>query len=121
MSEHEHITSEQSHGYHPGSKTKFMIFIGAALLVSIFMVYVALSLYRSSGALQLDLSRPGYDSARKEAAKDSTVFEGFSPNGPINEASLSEFDAKYKQKAVEALSIDAYSGDALSDQTLTIE
>jgi len=85
-------------------------------------VYVALSLYQSSGTVQLDLSRPGYDSARKEAIKDNEVFRGFSADGPIDGRSLAEFDTLYKQKAAEALiDIDAFSGDALSDAALTLD
>lgn len=92
------------------------------IFISLFLVYVALSLYQSSGTLQLDLSRPGYDSARKESIKGNEVFKGFSADGPIDKNSLKEFDDKYKQKASEALiDIDAFSGDALSDATLIFD
>jgi murein L,D-transpeptidase YcbB/YkuD len=86
------------------------------------LVYVALSLYQSSGTRQLDLSRPGYDSARKEASKDAQVFQGFSADGPIDAKSLATFDTLYKQKAAEALiELDAFSGDSLSDKTLQLQ
>lgn len=92
------------------------------ILVSLFLVYVALSLYQSSGTLQLDLSRPGYDNARQEASKDTEVFKGFASDGPIDTSSLNEFDRLYKQKAAEALiEIDAFSGDALSDSALSLD
>ena len=113
--------NSEAHSFHPNAKQRFSIMVGGAVLISMFLVYVALNLYQNSGALQLDLSRPGYDSARQEAIKGGEVFKGFSSDGPINTASLKEFEGLYKQKAVEALSIDAFSGDALSDKTLTIE
>lgn len=92
------------------------------ILISMFLVYVALSLYQSSGALQLDLSRPGYDSARQEAIKDNEVFKGYSGDGPITKSSLDEFDSLYKQKAAEALiDFNAFSGDALSDSALALD
>lgn len=101
---------------------QFLTMIVLVILISLFLVYAALSLYQSSGTLQLDLSRPGYDSARQEAIKDKEVFKGFSADGPINKESLNEFDELYKQKAAEALiDIDAFSGDALSDATLTLD
>lgn len=101
---------------------QFLTAIGGAILISIFLVYVALSLYQTSGTLQLDLSRPGYDNARKEATKDDAVFKGFSADGDIDQAALDEFDKLYRQKAAEALiEIDAFSGNALSDKTLSIE
>lgn len=92
------------------------------ILISLFLVYVALSLYQSSGTLQLDLSRPGYDSARQEAIKDNEVFKGFSSDGSITKESLNEFDTLYKKKAAEALiELDAFSGDALSDSALALD
>jgi len=92
------------------------------ILISLFLVYVALSLYQSSGTLQLDLSRPGYDSARQEAIKDTEVFKGFSSDGSITKESLNEFDTLYKKKAAEALiELDAFSGDALSDSALALD
>ena len=101
---------------------QFFVMIALVLAISLFLVYVALSLYQSSGTLQLDLSRPGYDNARQEAIKGNEVFEGFAADGPINAESLKEFDELYKQKAAEALiEIDAFSGDALSDATLTLD
>lgn len=99
---------------------QFTSLIIGAILISLFLVYVALSLYQSSGTLQLDLSRPGYAAARQEATRDNEVFKGFSANGPIDEESLDEFEKLYGEKAKDAASIDAFSGDALSDHTLQL-
>lgn len=101
---------------------QFTFMIILAVLIALFLVYVALSLYQNSGAIQLDLSRPGYDSARQEAVKDNQVFKGFAADGPINKDTLNEFEGLYKQKAAEALiGIDAFSGDALSDSALSLD
>lgn len=101
---------------------QFLRMVVLVISVSLFLVYVALSLYQSSGTLQLDLSRPGYDNARKEAIKDTEVFKGFSADGQIDKKSLDEFNKLYSKKASEALiSIDAFSGDALSDQALGLD
>lgn len=101
---------------------QYFSMIVLVILISLFLVYVALSLYQSSGALQLDLSRPGYDSARQEAIKDNEVFKGFSGDGPINKDSLNEFDTLYKQKAAEALiDFNAFSGNSLSDAALSLD
>lgn len=101
---------------------QFFVMVSGVIVVSLFLVYVALSLYTSSGTIQLDLSRPGYDSAREEATKGTAeVFKAYPEDGPINEDSLKKFDTLYKQKAAEALiDIDAFSGDALSDESLSL-
>lgn len=101
---------------------QFFTMIVLVIAVSIFLVYVALSLYRNGGSVQLDLSRPGYDSAREEASKETKVFKGFSADGPINTESLNEFDKLYREKASEALiDIGDFSGDVLSDQALSLD
>lgn len=117
LSHHEAVTTKVHE-----SNRQFLGMVTLVIAVSMFLVYVALSLYQSSGTLQLDLSRPGYDSARKEAVKDTEVFKGFSSDGAINKKSLDEFNKLYSKKAGEALiDIDAFSGDALSDQTLGLD
>ena len=99
---------------------QFTSMIVGVIIISLFFVYVALSLYRTSGAIQLDLSRPGYDQARKEVERTKSNFEGFSPEGDINKESLSVFDELYTQKQQEAQSLDAFSGDVLSDEALRL-
>jgi len=100
---------------------QLFVMITLVIIVSLFLVYVALSLYRSSGTMQLDLSRPGYDSARKEVTKGAEVFKGYAEDGPINSDTLKEFEKLYTAKSLEALSDpDAFSGDALGDEALAL-
>lgn len=122
MSELENQDSIDNIGVRTVRSHQFLTMIVLVIITSLFLVYVALSLYQSSGSLQLDLSRPGYANARKEATKDTEVFKGFSADGDITKDSLNEFSELYNEKAAEALiDIDAFSGDALSDQTLTLD
>ncbi len=100
---------------------QFITMIIGSIVISLFLVYVALSLYQSSGTLQLDLSRPGYEAARQEAVRDKEFFEGFSADGPIDQESLTEFEELYKEKSDEAAKIDAYGGEALSDHALRLD
>ena len=99
---------------------QFASLLVGSIGLALFFVFVALSLYQSSGTIQLDLSRPGYDVARKEATKDNTVYRGFSADGDINDAALKEFKTLYSKKKKEANSINAFSGDALSDKALKL-
>lgn len=99
---------------------QFLSLVFGSIGISLFLVFVALSLYQTSGTIQLDLSRPGYAKAREEAIKDSQVFIGFSPDGKIDKKALDEFETMYTDKANDATSLNAYSGDALSDQALRL-
>lgn len=121
---HETQASHDSLGMRTVKAHQFIAMIVVSILIAFFLVYVALSLYQSSGTVQLDLSRPGYDNARQEAVKDNEqVFKGFSADGPIDKQSLEEFDALYKQKAAQALidNVADFSGDALSDAALILD
>ncbi len=100
---------------------QFGVLIIGSILISLFLVYVALSLYASSGTLQLDLSRPGYAEARREVTRESEVFKGFSASGPIDTEVLDDFQTMYQQKAKEAASVEAFGGDVLSDHSLQLD
>lgn len=99
---------------------QFTTFLVGSVLIALFLVYIALNLYISSGTIQLDLSRPGFDQAREEAVKENQVFEGFSADGKINAESLEEFDTLYTQELSDATAIDAYAGTPLTNEALQI-
>lgn len=101
------------------SKYRFLVFIAIAVALAAFLVSVALALYNSSGAAQLDLSRPGYQSVREQAPR-STTYEGFPASGTLDTESLVEFRKLYKEKSKEAQAIDSFSGDVISDKALSI-
>lgn len=100
---------------------RFIIFIGGSIVVALFLVAVALGLYASSGAAQLDLSRPGYASLRGEAKDEDVDFEGFRADGTLDGKALQEFENMYGDKMKEILSVDAFGGDVLSPQSLEID
>lgn len=102
-------------------KHQLTTFLVASIGVALFLVFIALSLYKTSGTMQLDLSRPGFDQARKEATKDNEVFEGFPAEGEITANSLKKFNSLYTEELNDATAIDAYAGDALSDKTLQLQ
>jgi hypothetical protein len=117
MLEHEHteekpLTRWQQH--------RFMVMIAATIVISLFLVSVALALYASSGAAQLDLSRPGYVSVRDKANEEET-FDGFPASGPIDKEALDKFRKLYDTQAQKATGLDSFGGDAMSDQALSLD
>lgn len=102
------------------SRHRFFILITGAVVIATIMTAIGLALYASSGAAQLDLSRPGYSEVRSQA-NANRQFEGFSSNGPINEASLSEFRTLYEEQLKAATDVDAYGGDVMTNEALRIE
>lgn len=96
---------------------KFMVLVGITIILSLVLVAISLWLYSSSGAMQLDLSRPGYQSVRNQA-NDTRNFVGFSSSGPIDKEALDEFRKLYSEELKEATAIESFGGDVLSDSSL---
>lgn len=99
---------------------RFMLLVGATILVALFLVSVALALYASSGAAQLDLSRPGYVSVR-EQVKPTDKSTDFPASGTIDQAAIDRFRVLYDKHAEQVNKVDSFSGDVMSDQTLSID
>ena len=103
------------------SQHRFLIMIGSAVVISLFLVGVGLALYSSSGAAQLDLSRPGYATVRSEATKAADKYEGFSANGPIDQEALKQFRKLFDEQSSSATKFDAFANDVLSESALKID
>ena len=98
---------------------QFAVAMVITILIAFTMTAISLSLYSSSGTLQLDLSRPGYETARKEIINPEDKDE-FATNGPINKKSLEEFQALYDAQRKELNSIGKYNDKGLDDESLTL-
>jgi len=81
------------------------------------MTSISLALYKSSGAYQLDLSRPGFTDVRSQVEKDDS-FQNYSSAGAIDQAAITSFKDAYSEQASKAQAVDAFSGDPLSPENL---
>lgn len=103
------------------SQHRLAFLIGCAILISIGLVTFSMSLYNSSGAAQLDLSRPGYKSVSNKVDHEKTDVDEYGATGPIDEASISQFKKLYRAQADKVKAVDAFSGDVLNDQSLGLD
>ena len=111
IGEAEHLSGWQQH--------KFMVLVGATITLSLVLVALSLWLYNSSGAAQLDLSRPGYQSVRDQVDHGSD-FTGFPSSGTIDQEALDEFRKLYEEQLKEATTVDSFGGKVMSDEALGI-
>lgn len=100
---------------------KFMVLVGATIMLSLFLVSISLHLYKSSGAAQLDLSRPGYESVRDQASHDANDFTGFPKDGPLDTDAIDTFRNLYDEQMKKATALDSFGGEVLSDSALSID
>lgn len=102
------------------SKRRFLIFVSISILVAFVLVLISMYMYNSSGAAQLDLSRPGYVSVRSQAISDDGDFKNYSSTGTIDQSSITEFKTLYASQAQKTKAVDAFGGDPLSPDALGI-
>lgn len=107
-----HMTRWQRH--------RFLVLIGGVIVISCVMVAVAMHLYNTSGAAQIDLSRPGYQSVRSEASRDNVPDSSFSSTGELDEAAFRQFNEMYDRHSKRVVGVDSFSPQALSDESLQI-
>lgn len=97
-----------------------MAIIGAISL-ALIMTIISMSLYVTSGTQVLDLSRPGFESARQAINETPYESETFAQDGPINPAVVSEFSTLYKEKRQNLDAIDDFANDeVLGDENLRL-
>lgn len=105
----------------PGwQKHRFMLMVGISITIALMLVAVAMKLYESSGAAQLDLSRPGYEHVSEQAAQ-TEVFKGFSSTGGIDKDVFDEFREMYNKRAGQATGVNSFGGDVMNDAALSID
>jgi len=112
VQEGQHMTKWEQH--------RFLLLVAATILISLFLVGVSLAMYASSGAAQLDLSRPGYTSVRDKAPR-SDSFNGFPSTGPIDKEAIEQFRKLYDKQSQKATSVDSFGGTVMSDQALSLD
>ncbi|MDB5168322.1 MAG: divTM7 [Candidatus Saccharibacteria bacterium] len=101
-------------------KHRFLVMVGMSIIIALMLVAVSMKLYESSGAAQLDLSRPGYEHVTEKVAT-SEVFKGFPAVGEIDKKVIEEFRTMYHKRAAQATNVDSFSGDVMSDAALAID
>lgn len=99
---------------------RFLLLIGISIVVAFILVSISMTLYATSGAAQLDLSRPGYKSVIKQAINTDGSFGNYASVGKLSKTSINEFKTLYDTQAAKAKAVDAYSGDPLDPDLLEI-
>ena len=85
--------------------------------IATIMTIVSVIIYNSTGAAQLDLSRPGYRSVSGQVEKTDAI-DTYSSSGAINKETIEEFMKLYDAQASKAKAVDAFNGDPLNPEVL---
>lgn len=96
---------------------RFLLLIMMTIVISFILVCISLYMYTASGAIQLDLSRPGYQSVSNQVERESPIT-GFSSSGSVNLETIDTFLELYDEQTETAQAVDAYNGDPLNPELL---
>lgn len=99
---------------------KFLLLVAATIVISLILVGVAMGMYASSGAAQLDLSRPNYQAVREQADRSESLT-AFPASGKITKDSLGQFRKLYDEQSKRILDHDSFGGSPLSEQALGLD
>lgn len=97
---------------------RFFGLIALVLVVSSILVAISLSLYSSSGAAQVDLSRPGYQTIQKQASQDRNETS-YPASGELNKSAYDEFSALYN-KHLGRIESNLYNTEPLGEDALQL-
>lgn len=87
------------------------------IAVALSLTVLSMTLYTISGAAQLDLSRPGYQSVSDQVDTETRI-ESFSSFGPVTQDTLEDFQRLYDEQRTKAQAVDAFNGDPLNPELL---
>ena len=112
----EEVTQTRSHG------GRNLIILGiASILIALATTSVSLAIYRATGDIYLDRSRPGFISEGEEHNKEDDSREEFSNEGVMDQKAFDEY-LKELDLLTERIdgSSDSFASEPLSDDSLGI-
>lgn len=98
-------------------KHRLSLLLIITVLIAIIMTSISVFIYNSSGAAQLDLSRPGYLSVSDKVDETDNI-DTYSGVGPVNKETIQEFMKMYDKQASKSKAVDAFNGDPLNPEVL---
>lgn len=91
---------------------RFFVLVAIVIALSCVMVVIGMYIYNTSGAAQVDLSRPGYQSVQREATRDS-INDSFPTTGKLDADAFDSFNKMYSDHARQVVGVDSFDPKAL--------
>ena len=98
---------------------QFLFFVVFCIVIAFVMTMISLQLYKHSGAMKLDMSRPGYEQVRSEVEK-SRDDQPYSATGELNEAAIDDFNNRVDRYKQELKNLGTYDNSIISDENLNL-
>lgn len=100
-------------------RNRFTALLAGVIMVSGFLVSIAMSLYNSSGAAQLDLSGPRYADVRDKVVQDETMA-AFPASGAFDKKAFEDFMKAYDERAKAIGQVNGYDPAAVNNDAFNL-
>jgi tetrahydromethanopterin S-methyltransferase subunit F len=94
-------------------------FTVGVIVLSLVMTWIGLWLYGASGAARLDLSRPGFESAREKLQAEMTE-KPYPNTGALDRQAINDFNDRFMKLQDQINGTSDFGEDVLSDSNLGI-
>lgn len=115
------MNPDVQHDHEPKKPARLPWALGIAVVLALAMTCLSVTVYYVAGFYKFDLSRPGYESERKNVTSDDSQ-KTYDTTTPVNAAALDSFLVEYDAN-VNAMRAYSDFGDTavLSDKSLLLE
>ncbi|GHU08074.1 hypothetical protein FACS189431_3670 [Alphaproteobacteria bacterium] len=103
------------------ARYRFAVMIILATAIALLLTSISITIYISSGAINVDLSRPGYEKVREDTAGDVEVEAPFPSSGPVDDSVRMDLLRRLDNLQADLDQMNDFGGDTLSDKSLELE
>lgn len=103
-------------------KHKLFVGIAGVVVFAIILTVINMTLYIATGTSKLDLSRPGYESARKEVSSEDkqNKDQNFTASGPLTKKLIDTYLVSYQGKQQMLKRYDTFDTKVLDNSQLNL-
>lgn len=101
------------------ARNRFLVLLGGVTLVSVVLVAIAMSVYNSSGAAQLDASGPRFIGVRDQVIQDR-LTTAFPASGAFDKQSFDDFLKAYDGHTKAIGQVNGYDPAAVNNDSFNL-
>ena len=102
-----------------GQSSKLYLMICGVIAISLLLVSVAMAVYNSSGAAQLDLSGPGFKDVQKKVQEEKDT-SSYQDSGSLDKAAFDDFRKMYDERMKAVTAINGFDPAAASSDSFNL-
>lgn len=101
------------------NRYKFISLLIGSIFIALSLTIISVSLYVVTGTSKLDLSRPGYESARRTInTENDEVGDSYVLGRTFDKSTLTQFIAQYKKRSAGLKYYDVFDPKLIEDTQL---